>query len=380
MATESVNSISGTSSTRTTAAAHEAATPTPAPSPGPPADRAPQDKTDISPEAQEPEEECTPSPTPSPGQDTRTGNLQVGNMNVGGGNKEARARFDEIKKTVGEQVTRNGIDLATFQEVEVGTGRIGGKDYNKEILSGIFEADLGGQDTRAVGDNRYETTLPNGEKKTVTITQEEPGDGNGNVNVYTARYQDENGQDVEYTMVYGQGGDKDGGSYGNSVLLGPEQSLPRDENGRIQDGAIKLHHIGNDPGGGENRTALEVNTAEGQTAICTHLTAGGEDDQQKARSAQYKELQEIVKSRPKAVLGGDFNSTFGEDYTVGGLGGWNPFGKDYKYPTAGQLGGEEGTDGSGFDHILVRGGDALDQHTAEGVERVHGFQWVDVVS
>ncbi len=330
----------------------------------------PQDRADVDPEALE--------PSPSPGPEARPANLQVGNMNLGGGNAEARSRFDEIKKTVGEQVVHNGIDLATFQEVDVGTRRVGGKDYNQEILSAVFEADLGGRDTQALGDGRYQTTLPDGTRRIATITQEKPADGNGDVTVYTATYQDEAGQDVRYTMVHGRSIDHDGGTFGNSVLLGPGQELPRDENGQIREGAIQVHEIGEDRGSKERRTALEVNTAEGQTVISTHFTAGSEDSKQKARSAEYRSLDEICQGKPDVILGGDLNSAPGESYTVGGLWGWNPFGRDYSYPSAGEMGFEEGTGGGGLDHVLVRGGDAVGHHSVDGVERVHGFDWVDV--
>lgn len=343
------------------------------PSPAPRADEATspaQDRVEVDPEALE--------PSPSPGPQARPANLQVGNMNLGGGNAEARSRFDEIKKTVGEQVVGNGIDLATFQEVDVGTRRAGGKDYNQEILSAVFEADLGGRDTQALGDGRYQTTLPDGTRRIATITQEKPADGNGDVTVYTATYQDESGQDVRYTMVHGRSIDHDGGTFGNSVLLGPGQELPRDENGQIREGAIQVHEIGEDRGRKERRTALEVNTAEGQTVISTHLTAGSEDSRQKARSAEYRSLDEICKGKPEVILGGDLNSAPGESYTVGGLWGWNPFGRDYRYPTAEEMGFEEGTGGGGLDHVLVRGGDAVGHHSVDGVERVHGFDWVDV--
>ncbi len=346
----------------------------PTPAPAPRADQAqqrPEDKVDLNEEAAE--------PSPSPGPEAKPPNMQAGNMNLGGGNKDARENFDKIKKTVGEQVVNNGIDVATFQEVDVGTGRTGGKDYNKEILSGIFEADMGGHDTHPVGDNKYETTLPNGEKATVTITQEKPEDGNGDVTVYTASYKNEKGEDVQYQMVHGRSIDYDGGTFGNSVLLGPGQTLPRDENGKIQAGAIKVHEIGDDRGSRERRTALEVNTADGQTVISTHLTAGSEDWQQKARSAEYRSLDEITKDKPNVILGGDLNSAPGDTYTVGGLGGWNPFGRDYKYPEPGDMGFKEATDGDGLDHILVRGADPRGEHEADGVENVHGFQWVDIV-
>jgi len=343
------------------------------PSPAPHADQVQkpaEDRVDLREEAAE--------PSPSPGPEAKAPDLQVGNMNLGGGNKEARANFDKIKKTVGEQVVRNGIDVATFQEVDVGTRRAGGKDYNKEILSSVFEADMGGHDTHPVGDNKYETTLPNGEKATVTITQEKPEDDNGDVTVYTASYKNEKGEDVQYQMVHGRSIDHDGGTFGNSVLLGPGQTLPRDQDGKIPADAIKVHEVGDDRGARERRTALEVNTADGQTVLSTHLTAGSDDWQQKARSAEYRSLDQIAKGKPDVILGGDLNSAPGDTYSTGGIFGWNPFGREYKYPEPGDMGFKEATDGDGLDHILVRGATPRGEHSVDGIESVHDFQWVDV--
>ncbi|GEM_PF-3133398 len=178
----------------------------------------------------------------------------------------------------------------------------------------------------------------------------EPGVENP-VTVYTSTL--DNGE--QYSMVYGNSkasniepSGKGGGEYGNSVLLGPGSSIPRDEKGAIIPGSIKYQALGHDPSDGEARTAVGVNfktkNGERATAVSAHLTAdskASKSEQQKAQREQYNALKNFASSfGSNVIIGGDFNSAPGRNGV----------------PSADDLGLNQADDLNGIDHILTSRG------------------------
>jgi endonuclease/exonuclease/phosphatase family metal-dependent hydrolase len=288
--------------------------------------------------------------------------LKVGTYNVGAGNDDARADFDDTRRLIAEKVTGDDpLDVLALQEMDVGTGRIGCiYDYNEAILADILRAEAGVGEDAAV--NRYsidaegrrvayepnrhatsvfEVTDQSGRTYTMTVNKESY-DENGNpfvgangerafdtgggspITVYSAEVRS-GGETREYNMVYGSSISHDGGTYGNAVLLGPGARLQRDANGEIVAGSLVRHDLGaNDPKDGENRTALAVGIESGgerSTVISAHFTSDGGDEGSAARDTQYTTLGRIAEGYgDKTVVLGDFNSS---DKKLGELEGAN---------------------------------------------------------
>lgn len=244
--------------------------------------------------------------------------LGLGTMNLGGGNADARRHIIELRRRVAEQVVAQDLQVVAFQEMDVGTGRSGRADYNREILRSVLEA-----------------------RGDVDTSIDERSDGL--VRIYTGG---------GYTVVFGKSIDYDGGLYGNAVLLGPEFPLK----------AAGVHDLGADDPNGENRTALQVDAGD-LTVFAVHLTNGEKPGQRQARIAQYQTLQRLVHDQPDVILAGDFNSQPGGEY-----------------PDAAQLGLQElvPLDDPRIDRILVTRGRVRSLQITPGIEAIHDFVTVQV--
>lgn len=262
--------------------------------------------------------------------------LRAGTMNLGAGDAAARANFEKIRDDVAGQIAAQDLDYVTFQEIDVGTRRTGGRDYNEEMLAAVAQADLGGHGLRKTGPATYQTTLPDGQTRQLQLETEIKSP---EIRVYTIRY-----GETTQTMVYGASMNFDGGQYGNAILLGPGH--------RVDD--VHLHDLGADDLDGENRTALEVQTGP-VSVLSTHLSSGGGKSAGQ-RAQQYARLTELTSNDSHVVLGGDFNSQPGKSRTRAmGLADTHPGGR-------------------AIDRILVTPGRAVTvRNSTNEVERVHDF-------
>ncbi len=275
------------------------------------------------------------------------GPTRMGSMNLGGGNDQARLGFATIRDLVGRQVVEHNLEAVTFQEVDVHTGRTGGKDYNEEILAGVFQADLGGRGLRKTEEG-YVTTLADGTTRRLTVERHDQGD----LRAYSATWTGLSGRSQTWTMHFGNSLGVSGGSFGNAILLGPGQQAT----------AVKLHDLGpNDPDN-ENRTALEVQLGHA-SIFSTHLTSGDSDLEQSTRARQYATLTSLVQGREQVRVGGDFNSAPGQVW----FDGLEP----RHYPSLGLR--QTGPGAPHIDHVLTSQGRVAERSTAEGVEPVHDF-------
>lgn len=236
--------------------------------------------------------------------------LALGTMNLGAGNAEARRHIVELRRRVAEQVVARHLQIVAFQEMDVGTVRSGRSDYNREILKAVL--------------------LARGDGKSPI---EEHSDGP--LRIYRGG---------GYTVVFGKSIDYDGGLYGNAVLLGPEMPY---EGGLV-------HDLGADDPGGENRTALQVDTGE-LAVFAIHLTNGDSPEQRQSRVVQYETLKGLVGAHCDVVLAGDFNSQPGGIYPQLGLREVIP------------------AEDRRIDRILVSRGTVESRWITPGIEAIHDF-------
>lgn len=349
--------------------------------PSPPADR-----VNISPEAREE-------------------TVGVATHNLGAGNSDpevsGREAFDQTRGTVAREVRSGNADVVMLQEVGVDGANTEGRDNNEEILEEIFrqelppgwdEADIervsldehgvpvteDGEpvyDPEAYPDTRY-TASHEGETQEMTLSRaryDEDGqpvewDEEGAITTYEARMPN----DDTYTVVFGS--NNEGGTYGNSVLLGPGYELQGAER-RV---------LGNDPDDDEQRTALGVTftTPGGEelSALSAHLTNGTDEDRGDARNDQYRALDDFADDLGGNVLiGGDFNSRAGGEYG-GGFWDFLPGIDPPRHPSEGDLGWTDpSSDRDGIDRLYTQGnleGELVEE--INGVEEVHPFVRWDV--
>lgn len=329
----------------------------------------------------------TAAPTAS-GTDTGDDGLRVATYNLGGANEYAK-QTEHIRsstRVLAEAMVYGGVDVTALQEIDVGTHDAykspyealvdrsalgdnvglpdGFADYNEYALAqisaveaGLLEGELGkpivftrteGVDSNGIPTVTITGTDGLGRSSSVTITRESytadgrrlpPGAEFGHtlasaftgqddllpLTVYTAHVATPDGL-REYSIAYGPSRLHDGGSYGNSILVGPDAQLRRDADGNLD---VARYDLGaNDPESGENRTALKLGIVAGGEALTifnAHLTHGiseVEDYQEGQRGQQIETLDGLVSATGgNTVLLGDFNSEGFAD--VGSLSGSN---------------------------------------------------------
>lgn len=298
----------------------------------------------------------SPDPAISPPLTERSAPARVGTYNIAGGNNEFNNtdQLASTTRTLAQQMV-GGVDIVALQEVNVGTDRAadqlpdGFTDYNEYALAQVSAEAQGLQ-----GDVRYTrlhtvdgsgrpTTIvygvdAAGRGSQVSMTQEHyTSDGarlpadvgnlgfpalNATVTVYNADVVTPEGVQ-DYTAVFGASTARDGGDYGNAMLLGPRATLQRDADGNA---VVSRHVLGHDPSSDEPRTALRAGIdlgGESTTVFSAHLTYDKVASAAVAeRDSQVAALADLADSSGgNTLLLGDFNDDTVE--SVGALTGGN---------------------------------------------------------
>jgi endonuclease/exonuclease/phosphatase family metal-dependent hydrolase len=319
----------------------------------------------------------------------------VATYNVGAGNEEAakKENFDKTRDLLADKIVNGDTDVALLQEIGVDGGKTGGRDNNQEILDEVFVKELGNgwegselshqsldekgrpvkdKDGKPVHDpekyagTQVTATNEDGESKDYTVTRDRYNDAGGPIDWEEGPekgavvvYEADMGEGKDYKVVFGSS--NDGGSYGNSVVLGPgyevkdvqRQILGQDSDEYDNEGKLKTP---------EDRTAIgvtfETPGGEEMSAISAHLTNGKAEDRGEARNEQYRALDsfaEELDSRGPVLFGGDFNSKAGGQYAKEFF-DFLPFKDPPRHPGADELGwNDPDSESNSIDRIYTTG-------------------------